>query len=133
MVDGENNLETDDFETLVWKMIPILNSPILTLLAIPMGEYHIGKEFTREELLKNTESICVTPPSSIQKEPSLSTFDRNQEGPTISTNPATGRGKDTTEATVNESVPTSENDHAKVVPKKADTENTEDTTPSGNT
>ena len=126
MVNTEDNLELDGFEALVGKMIPILNSPILTLLAIPIGVHHFDEEFTREELLKNTESICVTPTTSIQKdvlakhfkESPLSTFDRNQEETTISTNTATGLGKDTAKATLNKSAPTSENDHAEVVSKK---------------
>ena len=38
MVNPDDNLDPDGFEALVEKMISILNSPILTLLAIPYRE-----------------------------------------------------------------------------------------------
>merc|ERR1711892_497471 len=48
----DNSLETEGLEALVRNMIPIFNSPILTLLAVPVSELMSEEDLRRKESLK---------------------------------------------------------------------------------
>jgi len=50
--NDQNKLVLDDLETLVRNVMPILNSPILTLLAVPINELLAQEDFSKKESMR---------------------------------------------------------------------------------